>query len=263
VSSRDRPDAGGSADPIRIDLERRQQIEIDFWRDSAAESPESRSVENIINKVGDATVFLDLVERYQSVFRGARSILELGAGQGWASCLVKRLFPHAHVTASDISEYAIASVCKWERIYETQLDAVRTCRSYQLAEADQEIDLVFCFASAHHFVAHRRTLTEIARVLAPGGHALYLYEPSCRPYLYAAAKHRVNRKRPHVPEDVLVYDRILAIASDVGLRCELDFYPSTKRRGPVEAMYYALLKVLPPLQRLLPCTINYHFLKPL
>jgi SAM-dependent methyltransferase len=244
------------------DLERRQQLEIDFWRDSPAERPESDSVDNVINKMRDADVFLDLVERYRSVFQGARSILELGAGQGWASCIVKRLFPSAHVTATDISEYAVASVGKWEQIYRTHLDAARACRSYELPASDHSLDLVFCFASAHHFVAHRRTLTEVARVLTSGGHALYLYEPSCRPYMYAAARRRANMKRPDVPEDVLVYDTIAGIAQEVGLACELDFYPSTRRRGRVETIYYALLRALPPLQHVLPCTVNYHFVRP-
>jgi hypothetical protein len=99
-------------------------------------------------------------------------------------------------------------------------------------------------------------------VLAPRGHALYLYEPSCRPYLYSVAKWRVNRKRPEVPEDILVHDKIVAIARHVGLDCELDYYPSTRRREPLETLYYAVLKWATPLQRMLPVTINYHFHKP-
>jgi ubiquinone/menaquinone biosynthesis C-methylase UbiE len=248
--------------PPAPELERRQRIEIEFWRESHTERPESNAVENIVNKAADAAIFLELVDRFRDVFGRARTILEIGAGQGWASCLVKRLFPSAEVTASDISQYAVASVGKWERIYETRLDSVRVCSSYELKERDASVDLVFCFAAAHHFVAHRRTLAEIARVLVPGGHALYLYEPSCRAYVHAFARHRVNRNRPDVPEDVLVYDRIVRIAREVGLGCELDFFPSTKRRAPIETLYYALLQRMLPLQRLLPCTINYHFRKP-
>lgn len=100
---------------------------------------------------------------------------------------------------------------------------------------------------------------EIARILAPGGHALYLYESACRPFIYPLAKRRVNRRRPAVPEDVLVYDRIASIARDLGLDCKLDFYPSLVRRRPFETLYYAALRALPPLQRILPCTMNFHF----
>jgi methylase of polypeptide subunit release factors len=92
------------------ELERRQQREIDFWRNSHAERPGSNSIENIINKARDAEVFLELVERYRQVFSRARSIVELGGGQGWAACLVKRLFSQATVITTDLSEDAIASV---------------------------------------------------------------------------------------------------------------------------------------------------------
>jgi SAM-dependent methyltransferase len=244
------------------ELERRQRVEIEFWKNSETERPGSGSIENIVNKAGDAAVFLDLIARFDTVFRTAGTIVELGAGQGWASCLVKRRFPNAHVTATDTSEHAVASVREWERIYQTRLDGVYACRSYETAEPDRSVDLVFCFAAAHHFVAQRRTMAEVARVLAPGGHALYLYEPSCRRYLHALATRRVNKKRPDVPEDVLMYERIVAIAREVGLTCDLDFFPSTRRRAPVEALYYTILQRMPPLQRLLPCTINYHFRTP-
>lgn len=68
-----------------------------------------------------------------------------------------------------------------------------------------------------------------------------------------------TRRRPAVPEDVLVYDRIASIARNLGLDCKLDFYPSLLRRRPFETLYYATLRALPPLQRILPCTMNFHF----
>jgi len=241
------------------ELARRQAVEIDFWRTSATERPGSDAVENIVNKAADAAVFLDLLTRYGHVFGGAARIMELGGGQGWASCLVKRRHPSAVVVTTDISPHAVASVRKWERVFDTQLDGARACRSYELGVADGSLDLIFCFAAAHHFAAHRRTLAEVRRVLRPGGHCLYLYEPSCAAALHAAARWRVNRKRPQVPEDVLVSARIRRLAREAGLDCRVEFYPSVARRGPLETVYYAALTALPPLQRLLPCTANYLF----
>jgi SAM-dependent methyltransferase len=243
-------------------LSERQRIEKEFWRDSPTERPESDALENIVGKMADAEVFLDLVERYRPLFARAGSVLELGGGQGWASCAVKRLVPAARVVATDISPYAVASVRKWEQVYGVRLDGTRHCPSYETGEPPASVDLVFCFAAAHHFAAHRRTVAEVARLLRPGGHCLYLYEPSCRPALHAAAKRRVNRKRPHVPEDVLVYPKLVALARAGGLLAELDFYPSVRRRGPKETLYYWALQQSAALQRLLPCTVNYHFTKP-
>ena len=244
------------------DLRRRRELEEGFWRTSPDERPESDSIWNIVNKAQEAAVFLELVERYRPHFAGASSVLELGAGQGWASCIVKRLFPEARVTVSDLSTSAVASVSKWEYVYAVSVDASRAYPSDELDEADASHDLIFCFAAAHHFAAHEGTLREIARVLRPGGRALYLYEPSCPSYLYRPALWRVTRKRPEVPEDVLQHDRIRELAGRAGLGCTVEFFPSARHRGPVETLYYTVLGKAAFLQPRVPCTANYVFSKP-
>lgn len=241
---------------------RRRELEEDLWRTSETERPDVDSLENILNKTQDAAIFFELVDRYRPVFASARTILEIGGGQGWASCIVKRLFPEASVVASDLSANAVASVPKWERLYGVSLDGARSYPSDDLGEPDSSFDLIFCFAAAHHFVRHRTTLAEIRRVLAPGAQALYLYEPSCHSAVYRWALRRVTRKRPEIPEDVLRHDRIRELSREVGLECTVDFFPSITRRGPVETLYYAVIGRVPPLQRVLPCTSNYLFRKP-
>ena len=244
-----------------MDVNRRRELEDEFWRTSPEERPESDSLENVVNKAQDAAVLLGLLRLYENVFREARSILEIGAGQGWAACMVKRMFPSAVVTATDLSSAAVASAWKWERVFDVKLDHVRHCPSDDLQEPDSSIDVVFCFAAAHHFVTHRGTLEEIHRVLRPGGHGLYLYEPTCPDYLYDAALRRVERKRPAVPEDVIRHAHLRSLAEAVGLECEVQFYPSVARRGPVETLYYAFLSRLPFLQPHVPCTANFVFRK--
>jgi ubiquinone/menaquinone biosynthesis C-methylase UbiE len=244
-----------------LEVERRRALEHEFWRTSPTESPDSTSIENVINKARDAAVLLDLRHRFRPYFEQAQTILEVGGGQGWGACLVKRLFPHACVTTTDLSADAVASVPKWEHFFEVKLDGAKACPSDALSQPDESQDVIFCFAAAHHFVTHARTLREIRRVLRQRGHGLYFYEPSCPNYLYTAAIRRVERKRPDVPEDVLRYADIAKVARSTGLECDVQFYPSVLRRGPVETLYYALLGRSKVLQRVLPCTANYVFTK--
>ena len=121
---------------------------------------------------------------------------------------------------------------------------------------------MFCFSAAHHFRVHRRTLQEIHRLLAPGGHAFYFFEPSCPRLWHRATVWRVNRKRPDVPEDVLIGSEIRALSAEAGLECAIHFDAQLFKRAPVETIYYGLLTAIPPLQRVLPCSATYHFVKP-
>jgi SAM-dependent methyltransferase len=242
-------------------IEAKQKLEIEFWRDSKDESPESDSLINIINKIAEAEVFLDCLNRHHDKLATAGRVLEIGAGQGWASCLYKRLFPRTHVTATDISRYAVMSLPKWERLFEVKVDNSYACRSYEIDESDASVDQVFCFAAAHHFLAHRRTLHEIGRVLRPTGKAFYFYEPATPKYLYALAHWNVNRKRPHVPEDVLITSELRKLAESNRLDLQVDYYPSVMRRRPLETVYFFVLGRLRFLQLMLPCSATFVFTK--
>jgi SAM-dependent methyltransferase len=245
-------------------LESLQQREIDYWRQSEHESPDSDSVYNLVNKMSDVPVFMEVLQRYQAVHFKSEPmhLLELGGGQGWSACLVKRLFPQVRVTLTDISSFAIQSAHKWETVFQVRLDAAYACSSFAINEPDDSVDIVYCFAAAHHFRAHRQTLKELHRILRPGGVALYLYEPVCPRFLYSFAYRRINRGRPEIEEDILVWRKLLAIAGEVGLEGRIDFHPSTLRRRPVAGVYYALLSRLTWLCRHVPCSANFVFRKP-
>lgn len=234
----------------------RERLEIDFWRNDPLESPESESIIPIIDKVKDAEVLRSIFQTHRNLFPDTGRILELGAGQGWASCFLKRLLPQAHVVTTDISPYALESLPKWARIWGAVPNESYACNSFATREASGSIDLVFCFAAAHHFSDHAQTLAEIARILTPDGAALYCYEPTSSAMLYRAALWRVNRKRPVVHEDLLVPGRLREQAQSAGLEVQFAYFPSTLKRGRIESIYYSALSMLPPLQRILPCTAN-------
>jgi SAM-dependent methyltransferase len=240
----------------------KQRIEIEYWRDSPTERPGAESIDNLLNKMAEARVFRTYLERLRHLLCDNGTVVELGAGQGWSSCLYKKLFPGAHVVATDISSYAIESVDYWQRIFAVQIDAHYACKSYATLEAAGSVDLVYCFASAHHFVEHGKTLSEIARILRPGGRALFLHEPVCSRLLYPIAYRRVNAVRPDVPEDLLIARDLRRLAAVAGLET------SSLRNEPLlgawafPTLNYSLQRCLPPLAKVLPSSMSFVFQKP-
>ena len=66
----------------------KHEAERRFWAVSKDECPRSDSINNIMNKLPQVSGLAEFLERpvYQQKFSKAKRILELGAGQGWASC---------------------------------------------------------------------------------------------------------------------------------------------------------------------------------
>ena len=243
-------------------LTERERIEIEYWRTSPYENPSRFSVENLVHKMSNAAVFLRKMREYDSYFQNAHTIVEIGAGQGWASCLLKKSLPSAAVFASDISPYAVASVPHWERVFDVRIDGAFSCLSHQIALPDDSVNLVFGFASMHHFGAQEPALAEIRRVLKKNGVALLLHEPCCRRYIRPWAVKRANRVRPAVPEDVIVFPEFLQTARRMGFaQVAMHFAPLVEGRGPLETIYYLILNKTPFLQQVLPCSSDFLLVK--
>jgi SAM-dependent methyltransferase len=161
-----------------------------------------------------------------------------------------------------LSPYAIGSVDYWQRIFGATLERRYACKSYATAERDASVELVFCFAAAHHFADHAATIRELHRILRPGGRALYLHEPTCGRLLYPWAHERVNAARPEVPEDLLIVADQRRMAEQAGLELEVlashrlldaTFFPT---------LNYRLQRLVPPLGKLLPSCGTFVFTKP-
>ena len=247
----------------KLDLETREQIEIDAWRNagSRSENAEWYTVENLANKAADIEIFLIKIKNHAELIHRSQTILEIGGGQGWASCVLKYLFPDKTIYASDIGEDAIKDITYWEYIYKVKIDDSFACRSYDIPLPNESLDLVYCYTAAHHFADIQGTIHEASRVLREGGACLFLQEPSCRKYLYPLASRRVIKKRPEVPEDVLVFKDIQSMGQAEGFEVEVRFDPLLLRRTPKEMMYYYVLSKIKPLQNVLPCGADYVFKK--
>jgi len=238
-------------------VEEMQAVELALWDDLRHQD----WLENLANKLSELRWLLPKFSQYDSKFRQARFALELGGGDGWAACVVKRLYPELRVAASDISGSAVSGIGRWERIFEASVDLRFSCKSYEIPLPDDSVDLIFTFQAAHHFRLHEETLSEVARVLRVGGTCLYLHEPSCRRYLYRLAKWRVNRKRPECPEDVLCLQDLRRLAVTLSFQLDVNYSPVTINRGVFEGLYYKVLSVVPGLCQVLPCTADFVFSK--
>jgi SAM-dependent methyltransferase len=238
-------------------IEEIQSIELALWD----KLKDQDWLENLANKFSEMRWLLPKISRYDRKFRDVQAVLELGGGEGWSSCVVKRLYPQLQVFASDISEPAISGIGKWERIFESSVDRTFACKSYEVPLPERSVDIIFTFQAAHHFRLHGETLREAARILRPGGVCMYLQEPSCRRFLHSIAKWRVNLKRPECPEDVLVLEDLMSAASDYKFKLEVNYSTATVNRGVVEGVYYKALSMFPFLCPWLPCTGDFIFTK--
>lgn len=242
---------------IRRSVEERQSAEVALWD----QLKDRDWLDNLANKLSELRWLLPKLSFHDKRFRDASSVLELGAGEGWASCVVKRLHPELSVAASDISESAISGIAKWERIFECTVDTRFSCKSYAVPLPDNSVDLIFTFQAAHHFILQVDTLREVARLLRSGGTCMYLQEPSCRKYMHSLAKWRVNRKRPECPEDVLVLGEMRKAAASLGFTLDVNYSTATVNRGVIEGVYYQGLSMFPVLCQWLPCTADFIFTK--
>lgn len=246
-----------------MELKAKEQLEINYWKNSRWEKPEVFTKENFLNKAQELRVFNYKVHKHIHLVRGKKQVLELGAGQGWASCFLKRYFlPNAHFTTTDISEYGIASIKYWEDIFNTKIDKKLACKSYEVPLENQSCDFIFCFAAAHHFVKTEETLQELKRLLKPGGVVIFFYEPTCSKWLYPLHFKYVNKVNPHVPEDVFVPSEVQQIVDRVGLQYT-NFYDAQQPiiRSIGLGMYFGLLKKLPFLMPWLPSSSDMVFRK--
>jgi SAM-dependent methyltransferase len=239
-----------------------QERERQFWRTTRDEGPQSNTVDLLAHKLSEARSFLECMRLFRDVFERARDILELGGGEGWAACILKRELPGSRrIVSSDISAEAVAALPRWERIFEVSLDRAFPCLSYEIPLDNETLDLVFTFQAAHHFLAHRRTFAEIWRVLRPGGTCLYLHEPTCRAFFYPLYRARATRVRDSAPEDVLDFPKLIRVARRQGFEATYRFDLSLTNRSPVATLYYMAQRAVPLIRHVLPGTKHLLFRK--
>lgn len=246
-----------------MDLKEKERIEIEFWKNNKSENPSSFTLGNFLNKINQISILHSKISKYKEHFDGIHACLELGAGQGWASSFIKRwIAPQAKMIVTDISPYAVESVKYWEALYDIKVDKALACKSYELPFEDESIDLVFCFAAAHHFVKLEETLTEVKRVLKPSGKCLFLYEPTSHRITYKLHLSYVNSTNPSTPEDILIPNEIKKMGSSLNFKVEHYYdHSSQNPKSLVMGMYFKFISTFSFLQKILPSSSDFIFIK--
>lgn len=249
-----------------MDFDQKEQTEIKFWQNTTFsdsgdpfQSISMTGWPTIINRMVEAQVFIEKLHAFDRFFGPAKTVLELGGGQCWASCMVKVANPSAHVTGTDIAPSAVDAIPIWERIFNVKLDRSLACKSYDTGLSAGSFDLIFAFSSAHHFGRYRQTLREISRLLKPDGAVLFLHEPACPPIWYPLAKWRMDRRSYGVPEDVLLTGKLRKFSAEFGMTTDVIMAPTLTSGGPIQSIYYLGLKTVPLLQRVMPCSVDLLF----
>jgi SAM-dependent methyltransferase len=104
---------------------------------------------------------------------GTRSFLEIGGGLCYASALAKARQPGACVVATDISpRYLRRHAVRIGAMLETPADMYAAVDAEQLPFEDGQFDAIYAQVVLYRLPDPVRALTEIHRVLAPGGRFL-------------------------------------------------------------------------------------------
>lgn len=246
-----------------MDLDKKEKIEIEYWQETRFENPRVFTASNFLNKTNEARHLHYKLGKYKEHIKGKKNILEIGAGQGWASCFMKRfVLKQSHFTVTDISPHAIEGLKFWEETFNVDIDHFEALRSYEVNQLGQKFDLIFCYAAFHHFVKYKETLESLKSILSDEGTILFLYEPTSSQIFYPLYYKYVNAMPHSTPEDVLIPKEIAKICKDVGLNYT-NFYDSkqTIYRSFTTSFYFKILRILPFLSKVLPSSSDMLFTK--
>jgi SAM-dependent methyltransferase len=121
-----------------------------------------------------------IAERYIAQLPGnALAVADLAAGIGWTSSLLSRLEKVASVHAVDISRHRLELLFP-QAIHMFEGEAAKLKRHlgsfYDLGFAAGSMDVVLMSAAFHHASNPLRLLSEVDRVLKPGGHLVLIGE---------------------------------------------------------------------------------------
>ena len=118
----------------------------------------------------------DLVAREIHEYKSDGSVLDFGTGPGWLLLSLNRVHPGFRLAGVDISRAMADRARKnLEKAGLAEVIDIRENRPGELPFPDRKFDVVVSTGSLHHWKRPEAELSEIARVLKPGGLVL-LYD---------------------------------------------------------------------------------------
>lgn len=129
-----------------------------FWKDY--EIQENEHLDFVINGLG------------QEKLENAKTLLDMGAGSGKFSILLKRRFPHLEITSVDLSPDNIETITHNAHMAQVTITPHQASVTDLPFENDQ-FDLVLCVYMLQHTDAPAQGFAESTRVLKNGGTAFY------------------------------------------------------------------------------------------
>ncbi len=147
-------------------------------------------------------------------------VLDFGAGSGWITELLARM--GRRVVAFDI--HGDLEACLQHRIdadlrIRPELISFQHGDGHAMPFADRSFSHVFCYDTLHHMHDYARVFAEFARVLEPGGRAIFV-EPGARHSSSPETIAFLEQQKVHDPswiERDVVLEEIEAIALAAGL----------------------------------------------
>ncbi len=249
-----------------VRLSEADRREIGFWSGDERYNRNSGLWDHLSIKLAELDAFRALLPLLD--VRASARVLELGAGQAWASALVKHSAPSAEVHASELSSEALMGAAHWEQLLGVQLDGLWAFPADQLPFEDGQFDRVFAFAAFHHFAIGGRAvaaLEQTLRLVRPGGRLVLLCEPVSPAALRGWHRARLNRIREatgsDVEEEVLVYSELARAARTLGFEPSIRY--NAHLRPPQQSVASEtrdlLVRLVPALGRLTPIGAHLTF----
>ncbi len=136
----------------------------------------------VLIHANDMREYLDAIES----IRFSGKVLEIGAGYGWASLIVKSRFPETEVYITDVALSALIKSQEMEKMFGVQADKRMVVDIQSTPFPDKYFDIVLGCSVLHHIPDLTKGLSEIYRILKPGGTYVGYGEPMAARYLHRA-----------------------------------------------------------------------------